>query len=164
MAVSGVLTVRGTRPKALNGDVAISAVAGPVWPMKNCAFYEGLKVRLEAEGLIVNYLPKRASLLQHLSDVRNHSCLVGGDSLPMHFALGTGRPCVTLFTCTSPWEIYDYGLQTKIVSPLLGEFFYKRGFDVRATTAISLDEVHDITIRHLGERSVAGRAEALPGN
>jgi hypothetical protein len=148
----------------LAGDVAISAVAGPVWPMKNWAFYEGLKVRLETEGLIVNYLPKRASLLQHLGDVRNHRCLVGGDSLPMHFALGSGTPCVTLFTCTSPWEIYDYGLQTKIVSPLLGEFFYKRGFDVRATTAISLDEVYDITIRQLGERSVAERAEALPGN
>ena len=148
----------------LTGDVAISAVAGPVWPMKNWAFYEGLKVRLETEGLIVNYLPKRASLLQHLGDVRNHRCLVGGDSLPMHFALGTGTPCVTLFTCTSPWEIYDYGLQTKIVSPLLGEFFYKRGFDVRATTAISLDEVYDITIRQLGERPLAGRAEALPGN
>jgi hypothetical protein len=148
----------------LAGDVAISAVAGPVWPMKNWAFYEGLKVRLEAEGLIVNYLPKRTSLLQHLSDVRNHRCLVGGDSLPMHFALGTGRRCVTLFTCTSPWEIYDYGLQTKIVSPLLAEFFYKRGFDVRATTAISLDEVYGITIRQLGERSVAERAEALPGN
>ena len=72
-------------------------------------------------------LPKRSSLLEHLADVRNHRCLVGGDSLPMHFALGTGTPCVTLFTCTSPWEIYEYGIQKKIVSPLLEEFFYKRG-------------------------------------
>ena len=91
----------------------------------------------------MNFLPKRPSLLEHLGDVRNHRCLVGGDSLPMHFALGTGTPCVTLFTCTSPWEIHDYGLQTKIVSPLLGEFFYKRGFDARATTAIGLDEVRE---------------------
>jgi hypothetical protein len=59
----------------------------------------------------------------------------------MHFAFGTGTRCVTLFTCTSPWEIYEYGLQTKIVSPLLEEFFYKRGYDERATTAISVDEV-----------------------
>ena len=55
----------------LTGDVAISAVAGLVWPMKNWAFYEGLKVRLETEGLIVNYLPKRASLLQHLGLVHS---------------------------------------------------------------------------------------------
>ena len=80
---------------------------------------------------------------EHLSDVRNHCCLIGGDSLPMHFALGTGTRCVTLFTCTSPWEIYDYGLQRKIVSPLLEEFFYKRGYDERATTAITVDEVFD---------------------
>ena len=131
----------------LSGDVAISAEAGPVWPMKNWAHYSQLKAQLENEGLRVNFLPKRRSLLEHLGDVRNHRCLVGGDSLPMHFALGTGTPCVTLFTCTSPWEIHDYGLQTKIVSPLLGEFFYKRGFDDRATTAITLDEVRDAVLR-----------------
>jgi len=59
----------------------------------------------------------------------------------MHFALGSVTRCVTLFNCTSPWEIYDYGVQKKIVSPLLEEFFYKRGYDNRATTAITVDEV-----------------------
>jgi lipopolysaccharide heptosyltransferase II len=125
----------------LSGDVAIAVDAGPIWPMKRWAYYRELIRRLEDNGLIVNVLPKRSSLLEHLSDVRNHRCLVGGDSLPMHFALGTGIPCVTLFTCTSPWEIYDYGVQKKIVSPLLEEFFYKRGYDERATTAITVDEV-----------------------
>jgi hypothetical protein len=125
----------------LSGDIAIAAEAGPVWPMKNWAYYAELKTRLEEDGLAVNVLPKRSSLLEHLGDLRNHRCLIGGDSLPMHFALGTGTPCITLFTCTSPWEIHDYGLQTKIISPLLGEFFYRRGFDCRATTAIGLDEV-----------------------
>ncbi|HEY7000614.1 MAG TPA: glycosyltransferase family 9 protein [Candidatus Udaeobacter sp.] len=125
----------------LSGDVAIAADAGPVWPMKKWAYYEQLKRRLEDSGLIVNVLPERSSLLEHLADVRNHSCLVGGDSLPMHFALGTGTRCVTVFTCTSPWEIYDYGIQKKVISPLLEEFFYKRGYDERATSAISVDEV-----------------------
>jgi ADP-heptose:LPS heptosyltransferase len=145
----------------LAGDVAISAVAGPVWPMKNWAFYDQLKAELEAEGYTVNFLPKRNSLLEHLSDVRNHRCLVGGDSLPMHFALGTGTRCLTLFTCTSPWEIYDYGLQTKIVSPLLAEFFYKRGFDSRAVTAIHVEEVFDATIRLLGAEAGPPRNGAL---
>ncbi|HWX14995.1 MAG TPA: glycosyltransferase family 9 protein [Chthoniobacterales bacterium] len=133
----------------LSGDVAIAADAGPIWPMKKWAYYQELKQRLEDRGLIVNVLPKRSSLLEHLSDVRNHQCLVGGDSLPMHLALGTGRPCVSLFTCTSPWEIYDYGVQKKIVSPLLEEFFYKRGYDERATTAISVDEVFDAVMVQL---------------
>jgi hypothetical protein len=67
----------------------------------------------------------------------------------MHFALGTSTPCVTLFTCTSPWEIYDYGIQTKIVSPLLQQFFYKRDFDRRATEAIGVEEVRDAVLRQL---------------
>jgi heptosyltransferase II len=126
---------------ALTGDVALAPVAGPVWPMKGWAFYEPLRARLEKRGLTVNELPRRASLLEHIGDIRNHRCLVSGDSLPMHIALGTGTRCVTLFNCTSPWEIHDYGLQTKLISPLLGEFFYQRGLDPRATTAITLDDV-----------------------
>ena len=133
----------------LSGDVAIAAEAGHVWPMKKWAYYEELKQRLEEAGLTVNVLPQRSSLLEHLSDTQNHRCLVGGDSLPMHFALGARIPCVTLFTCTSPWEIYDYGVQTKIVSPLLEEFFYKRGYDERATTAITVDEVFDAVMHQL---------------
>ena len=69
--------------------------------------------------------------------------------MPMHFALGSGTRCVTLFTCTSPWEIYDYGIQKKIVSPLLEAFFYKRGYDERATTAISVAEVFEAVMAQL---------------
>ena len=133
----------------LAGDIAIAPEAGPVWPMKNWAYYDNLKRELEAKELSVNLLPKRTSLLEHLDDVRNHRCVVGGDSLPMHMALGSGTPCVTLFNCTSPWEIHDYGVQAKIVSPLLEEFFYQRSFDSRATTAISLDQVLGTVIAQL---------------
>ena len=133
----------------LSGDVAIGADAGPIWPMKKWAYYSKLKEALEDQGLNVNVLPKRSSLLEHLSDVQNHRCVVSGDSLPMHFALGTRTRCVTLFNCTSPWEIYDYGLQKKIVSPLLEEFFYKRGYDKRATAAITVDEVFNAVMTQL---------------
>jgi ADP-heptose:LPS heptosyltransferase len=129
--------------------------------MKRWAYYEELKRRLESRGLKVNVLPKRSSLLEHLSDVRNHRCLVGGDSLPMHFALGTRTRCVSLFTCTSPWEIYDYGIQKKIVSPRLVEFFYKRGYEERATTAISVGEVESAALAHLeAASSVASQGAA----
>jgi ADP-heptose:LPS heptosyltransferase len=133
----------------LSGDVAIAADAGPIWPMKKWAYYDQLKQELEHQGLTVNVLPERSSLLEHLADVDNHRCLVGGDSLPMHFALGTGTRCVTLFNCTSPWEIYGYGVQKKIVSPLLEEFFYKRGYDERATTAIGVEEVLNAVMTQL---------------
>jgi heptosyltransferase-2 len=146
------------RLTGLQGDVAIAVDAGPVWPMKRWAYYGELIRRLGDQGLMVSVLPKRPSLLEHLADVRNHCCLVGGDSLPMHLALGTGTRCVTLFTCTSPWEIYDYGIQTKLVSPLLEEFFYKRGYDKRATTAISVDQVFDAIIAQLADAKPMAKA------
>ncbi len=144
----------------LAGDVAIAVDAGPVWPMKKWAYYDKLKQQLEDRGLVVNILPKRSSLLQHLADVRNHSCLVSGDSLPMHLALGTGRRCVSLFTCTSPWEIYDYGIQQKIVSGRLEEFFYKRDYNIRATTAITIEEVERAVLHQIQLSKVV--AEPVP--
>jgi heptosyltransferase-2 len=138
-----------TNKSDLQGDVAIASEAGPVWPMKKWMHFEWLKNALESRGLKVNYLPKRATLTEHLADVRGHRYLVSGDSLPMHLALGSGVPCVALFNCTSPWEIYDYGILTKLISPLLGEFFYKREFDSRATNAISQDEVLTAILRRV---------------
>jgi len=130
-----------TPESELQGDVAIAPEAGPVWPMKRWAHYDWLKAELENRDLKVNFLPIRPTLLEHLADVRGHRCLVSGDSLPMHLALGSGVPTVALFNCTSPWEIYDYGILTKLVSPLLSEFFYKREFDPRAVTAIAREDV-----------------------
>jgi len=125
----------------LQGDVAIAPEAGPVWPMKHWAHYDWLKAQLENRNLKVNFLPTRPTLVEHLADVRGHRCLVSGDSLPMHLALGSGIPSIALFNCTSPWEIFDYGILTKLVSPLLGEFFYKREYDSRAATAIAREDV-----------------------
>jgi ADP-heptose:LPS heptosyltransferase len=141
----------------LSGDIAIAADAGPIWPMKKWAHYGELKTRIEEEGLTVNVLLKRSSLLEHLADVQGHRCLVSGDSLPMHLALGSGLRCVSIFTCTSPWEIHGYGLQEKIVSPLLERFFYKRGYDRRATTAISVEKVMDAVMAQLDALAVSAR-------
>jgi heptosyltransferase-2 len=138
-----------SKPTGLKGDVAISSTAGAVWPMKKWAYYAELKKELEAMGLKVNILETRTTLLEHLADVQGHRCLVSGDSLPMHLALGSGVRCVSIFTCTSPWEICGYGLQQKIVSPLLEEFFYARGYDARATMAISVDEVVSAVVKQL---------------
>jgi heptosyltransferase-2 len=144
---------------ALKGDVAIARQAGPIWPMKNWAYYDQLEHALKRNGLIVNVLPERSSVLEHMGDIWNHRCLVSGDTLPMHLALGSNVRCVTLFSCTSPWEIHDYGLQRKIVSPLIKEFFYRRGFVERATTAISLEEVVAAVLEQL---DAASKPDAVP--
>jgi ADP-heptose:LPS heptosyltransferase len=143
-------------PKAaetdISGDVAIAPVAGAAWPMKNWAYYDELQRQLQAAGLRVNVLPRRQGLLQHIADIASHRCLVSGDSLPMHLALGIGTPCVTIFNCTSPWEIWDYGRQTKIVSPFLAEYFYKRHLDPKATSAIRVELVLSAVLDRIAGR------------
>lgn len=136
----------------LAGDIAIAPESGNVWPMKNWAYFDELKQKLEAYGYVVNYLPLRETLLEHIGDIRNHRYLISGDSLPMHIALGLQIKCLSLFICTSPWEIYDYGVQKKLVSPLLDRYFYKRDFDLKAVTSISLDEVFDEVISHINQK------------
>ena len=128
----------------LHGDIAISSKTGNRWPMKNWAYFNELAEILRNKGYNVNFLPQRPTMLEHLADVRNHKLLVSGDSLPMHFALGSNVKCLTFFLCTSANEIYDYGVQTKLVSPLLKEFFYRQDFDERAVRAFSVDEVLNI--------------------
>jgi ADP-heptose:LPS heptosyltransferase len=123
--------------------------------MKKWAYYNQLKKELEAQGLKVNILESRPTLLEHLADVQGHRCLVSGDSLPMHLALGSGVRCVSIFTCTSPWEIHGYGLQKKIVSPLLPRFFYKRGYNRSATTAITVEKVMDAVMAQLDAQVVS---------
>ena len=137
-------------PTDLVGDIALAPNAGAVWPMKNWAHYDGLKNRLESRGFVVNALPTRGSLLEHVADVQNHRYLVSGDSLPMHVALGSRIPCTSIFICTSPWEIHGYRLQRKIVSPNLAEYFYRRDFDPNGTRSIPLDEVYEAVSDHIG--------------
>ena len=137
-------------PTDLSGDVAMAPVAGAVWPMKNWAFYSELKDELEQRGLSVNILPTRPTLLEHLGDIQGHRCLVSGDSLPMHLALGSNVPCVTIFNCTSPWEIFDYGLLRKVISPRLDEFFYQRQFNPAATKVVALSDVREAVLAQLG--------------
>ena len=134
----------------LAGDIAIATKSGPVWPMKNWAYFLQLQQLLQKDGYAVNTLPMRKTLLEHIGDVQNHRYLISGDSLPMHIALGSSIKCLTIFQCTSPWEICGYGVQTKMVSPLLEKHFYKRDFAVEATTSIPLDTVYQTVIKTFG--------------
>lgn len=136
-------------PTDLSGDIAIAPESGAVWPMKNWAYFDELKAKLEARGYSVNYLPLRKTLSEHIHDVQSHKYLVSGDSLPMHIALGSRIRCLSIFICTSPWEIHGYGLQKKVVSPLLEKYFYKRDFQREAVESIGVDEVLEDVLGHL---------------
>jgi ADP-heptose:LPS heptosyltransferase len=132
----------------LRGDIAIAPKAGQRWPVKNWYYFDDLAVAL-SKKYKVNYLPMRKTILEHIGDIKGHKFLISTDSLPMHLALGLGIACVAIFTCTSPWEIYDYNLLTKVVSPKLEQYFYSLEFSEDAVKCIPYQQVYDVTIEQL---------------
>ena len=124
-------------------DIAIAPTAGNKWPNKNWLYYNELIELLKKDGYSVNVLPQRESIKQHISDISAHKLVVCGDSLPMHIATALKIPSVALFTCTSPIEIYDYNLITKIVSNQLSKYYYQREFDENCPTSISVNAVYN---------------------
>jgi ADP-heptose:LPS heptosyltransferase len=84
----------------------------------------------------VHELPTRPRLSEHVVDVAGHRLLVANDSLPMHLAIGLQIPTVAIFTCTSPWEIHDYGLLRRVTSPMLERYFFSRENPPEAAEAI----------------------------
>lgn len=123
------------------GDIAIAPTAGYKWPNKNWAYYDELKLELEKLGYIVNYLPNRNSIKEHIADIASHKLIICGDSLPMHISTAINIPSIALFTCTSPVEIYDYNLITKIISSKLNQYYYQREFNKECTTSIQINEI-----------------------
>jgi heptosyltransferase-2 len=132
----------------LRGDVALIAAAGGRWPNKRWGHCLALARRVGARCK-VNILPWRRSPLEHLSDLRNHALVIAPDSLPMHFALGLGKPTLGIFNCTSPWEIHPYGRLRPQISPGLERYFYATEFDEAATLSLPLETVLDAVATEL---------------
>jgi heptosyltransferase-2 len=130
-----------TSTAIVSGNIAIAHTAGNKWPNKNWAYYNELKIELEKLGYIVNYLPNRTSIKDHIADIASHNLVICGDSLPMHIATALNIPSIALFTCTSPIEIYDYNLISKVVSPKLEQYYYQRVFDINCTESIGINDI-----------------------
>ncbi|MBZ5856240.1 glycosyltransferase family 9 protein [Flavihumibacter profundi] len=121
--------------------IGIEKTAGRRWPNKNWAGYDKLNDILRSMGYETVFFERKNSLRDYMAEINRCSLIVSGDTLAMHLALAYRIPCVALFNCTSPAEIYDYQLLEKIVSPELNEFFYSTHYQAEAIKAIELSTV-----------------------
>lgn len=120
--------------------ILLADKAGPRWPNKEWGYFDECRRVLASRGQAA-ILQKQPSLLALAKEIGRYDLIIANDSLPMHIALGQGRMVCGLFTCTSPWEIHDYGRLLKIVSPKLRQFYYLPGPSREARTAIPLEAV-----------------------
>lgn len=124
------------KDRECSGTIGIVISDSSHWPTKNWTHLKQLGEWLVDVGYSVNFLKRRNTIQQHIADVTGHEVIVCGDSLPMHICIAHKIPCVTLFTCTSPWEIEGYGLLNKVVSPKLHLHYYKPGLNEEVASSI----------------------------
>jgi len=139
--------------------ILLADKAGPRWPNKEWAYFDECR-RILTSRCQVATLQTQPSLLALAKEIGRYDLVIANDSLPMHIALGQGRMVCGLFTCTSPWEIHDYGCLRKIVSPKLRQFYYLPGPSRDARTAIPLETVLS-AVETLVSRQIHHRSDDL---
>ena len=122
-------------------NVFIEKRAGEKWPMKRWPFYYVVERKLKKLKFTVQYLKQRKTLTDYLKDINKCDVLICGDTLAMHLGLYSKKKIVAIFTCTSPWEIYDYGRMVKVINPKLKEAFYKRDYDRKLVYSLKPNEI-----------------------
>jgi len=123
--------------------IGIEKRAGSTWPNKNWHGYEELKQILKNSNNEIIVFNERNRVRDYMEEIQECSLLICGDTLAMHIAISYEIPCIAIFNCTSPHEIYDYGVLKKIVSPLLLKCFYKRERLEEVINSISVTEVFE---------------------
>lgn len=129
---------------AVNGDAGVIGIekrTGKQWPNKQWSGYDELIKRLRENGHRPMILGQRENIRDYLSDIAECNHIVSGDTLAMHIALAYQISCTAIFNCTSPEEIYDYGLMRKVISPLLDKYFYSRSCDTEVIESVPVEEV-----------------------
>lgn len=122
--------------------IGIEKRTGERWPDKQWWGYGALSKKLEKEAIPFKIFEQRTNIRDYLADIAACRHVVSGDSLAMHIALAYQKTCTAIFNCTSPQEIYDYGLLRKVISPLLSKYFYSSGFDKEVIESIPVEDVY----------------------
>jgi len=67
--------------------------------------------------------------------------VITGDTLVLHLAIALKKKTIALFFCTPSWEIEDYNIVKKIVSPLFEKNFYTNEDSEELRKSISAEQV-----------------------
>lgn len=123
------------------GLIGIEKRTGKQWPNKQWSHYDELIKRLGENGYRTRTFAQRKNIRDYMRDISECIHIISGDTLAMHIALAYKKTCTAIFNCTSPQEIYDYGLMKKVISPLLDKYFYSNSYDANVTKSLSVEEV-----------------------
>lgn len=104
---------------------------------------DNLKEEMNQKGVQIYGVNTHNSLHNFFALINACDKIVCADTLALHIALGLKKPVIAMFFCTSPWEIEDYGLAKKVISPMLEDFFPEKmdQYSDELVKSISVEEV-----------------------
>lgn len=84
---------------------------------------ENFVIKLRKKGIkVFQNNPKNADR-EFASLVNSCKAMICSDSFALHVSIALRKPTIGLFFCTSPSEVEGYNILTKLVSPMLKDFF-----------------------------------------
>lgn len=119
------------------GDYKIIILAGPNEKEKQRILIEEMKQ--EGFDLIGNNPTNTISEFAAVVDICD--VVICGDTMVLHLASALHKKTIALFFVTSPWEVEDYGIIKKLISPILEKYFYTNDYNLEIENSISVEEV-----------------------
>ncbi|HLD15016.1 MAG TPA: glycosyltransferase family 9 protein [Candidatus Nanoarchaeia archaeon] len=122
--------------KKNNHEVVILAGPSEVETLKN------MKNELKKENISIIHNDPNNSLHDFISVLNICNTVITGDSLHLHLATALKKKIVALFFCTPHWEIEDYGIVKKVISPLFENYFFADKYVEELVNSISAEQVY----------------------
>ena len=92
------------------------------------------------KGKIISNNPEN-NVREFASVINLCNTIITGDTLALHIAAALKKRTIALFFCTPPWEIEDYGVVKKIISPLLDKFLFNDQYSEELVNSIPVSDV-----------------------
>ena len=86
-------------------------------------FHKKLSKELEEQEVIIYHNDPKNTNREFAALVSVCDAMICADSFALHISMALEKQTIGLFFCTSPEEVESYGLLTKVVSPMLPNFF-----------------------------------------
>jgi len=118
-------------------DYKIIILAGPNELNKQ----EQLIQDMQKEGIFLLKNNPKNTLNEFAAIISLCNTIICGDTMVLHMASSLNKKSIALFFVTSPWEVEDYNLTTKLISPLLEKYFYINHYIPELAESISIEQV-----------------------
>lgn len=123
--------------RKISSKYRVIILAGPNEVEKQKKLIDDLK----NEGIFLITNNPNNSLNEFAAVVNLCGVVVCGDTMILHLASTLNKKTIALFFSTSPWEVEDYGVVKKIISPLLKDYFYINSYIPELADSISVEQV-----------------------